>query len=312
MRHAKLEARCSTALLPKRAAAALLFLAAIGLRAAAPEPAKDYPTPLSAADALLTAAAQPGTSALDAVLGPGAMESLSSGDKTADGNDRAAFLKGAKDKTVLLSLSDTTVFLMVGYDSWPFPIPLVKGPGGWHWDTAAGKEEVLSRRIGRNELMAIGLCRGYVRAQKEYAVGAKEYAKRFLSSEGKRDGLYWPAKAGEPQSPLGPLVVKAAQDGYSTTPSASPRPFHGYLFRILAAQGKNAPGGVKTYLDKDGKMTGGFAMVAWPAEYGKSGVMTFVVNQTGIVFEKDLGARTQELAGAITAFDPDGTWRVSK
>lgn len=298
-------------------AAALFSLALAGARAADP-PTKIYPTPLAAADALLTAGERKDPSVLLAVLGPEGKELVFSGDETQDRTSREKFLAAAKDKTVLLAMSKTAVFLMVGPDDWPFPIPIVQGPQGWYWDTAAGKQEVLSRRIGRNELSVIGLCRGYAQAQREYALmnpagaGVGVYAQRFLSSEGKKDGLYWPAKEGEPESPMGPLAAQAVLEGYSTKPSESgPRPFHCYLFKILEAQGKDAPGGAREYL-KDGKMSGGFALVAWPAHYGSSGVMTFQVNQTGIVFEKDLGAQTPDAAKAMDRFNPDVTWKPSK
>ncbi len=296
---------------------ALLLASIAGVRAADP-PAKTYPTPLAAADALLTAGEQEGTAALLAVLGPGSKDIIDSGDETQDHLNRQTFVAAARDKTVLMALSKTSVFLMVGDDDWPFPIPIVKGPQGWFWDAAAGKQEILSRRIGRNELGTIALCGAYVQAQKEYAgmnpggAGVGVYAQRLLSSEGKKDGLFWPAKEGDPQSPMGPLAAKAAMEGYSTKPSESgPKPFHGYLFKILTAQGKDAPGGAQDYL-KGGKMTGGFALAAWPAKYGDSGIMTFLVNRAGIVFEKDLGPTTDDLAKAMDTFNPDLTWKPSR
>jgi len=307
-------------------ALALLTLTTAGTMAVEPTSApaqaqtaaRVYPTPLAAADALLLAGSQKDTSALLEVLGPGSKEVASSGDETMDRSNRETFILAAKDKTTLYSMSPGTVFLMVGDDDWPFPIPLVKGEKGWFWDTAAGKEEVLSRRIGRDELSAIDLCRTFVQAQREYALanpdtkGVGAYAQRFLSTEGRRDGLYWPAKDGEPASPMGPLVAKASQDGYAAaSESSGPRPFYGYYFKILRSQGKDAPGGAKDYV-KDGRMTGGFAMVAWPAQYGNSGVMTFLVNQTGIVFEKDLGPKTADIAKAMEQFNPDLTWKPSK
>lgn len=206
----------------------------------------------------------------------------------------------------------------MGPDEWPFPIPIVKGPTGWFFDTAAGKEELINRRIGRNELTAIALCQTFVTAEREYArlgtTGAPSgvYAQRLLSSDGKQDGLYWPAKTGEPKSPLGPLAAEAAQDGYEAKASGSgPKPFHGYFFKIMTAQGESAPGGAKNYI-VDRKMKDGFALVAWPAEYRVSGVMTFVVNQTGIVFEKDLGPATADSAKIMNQFDPDITWNPAK
>ncbi len=305
---------------------ALLALGTAGTVAAEPAPApaqiqtvaKTFATPLAAADALLVAGSQKDPAALYEVLGPGSKEVISSGDETMDRSNREIFILAAGDKTTLYSMTPGTVFLMVGDDDWPFPIPLVKGEKGWFWDTAAGKEEVLSRRIGRDELSAIGICRTFVDAQREYALANPDtkmvgvYAQRFLSTEGKRDGLYWPAKDGEPASPMGPLVAKASQDGYTAAAGSSgPRPFYGYCFKILRSQGKDAPGGAKDYA-KDGKMTGGFALVAWPAAYGNSGVMTFLVNQTGIVFEKDLGPKTGDIAKAMEQFNPDLTWKPTK
>jgi hypothetical protein len=277
-----------------------------------------FKSPQAAVDALLAAAAQKETGDLLAVLGPEGKEVVSSGDETADRAGRETFLTAAKEKTVLLPKTKASVVLKVGADEWPFPIPIVKGPTGWFFDTAAGKEELISRRIGRNELRAIALCHAFVTAQKEYAqtgqAGASSgvYAQRLLSSEGKRDGLYWPAKTGEPESPLGPLAAEATNEGYEAKASASgPKPFHGYFFRIMTAQGESAPGGAKNYVI-DGKMTGGFALVAWPAEYGVSGIMTLIVNQTGIVFQKDLGQKTADSAKAMDQFNPDLTWRPAK
>jgi hypothetical protein len=305
---------------------ASLLLTTAGAMAVEPAPgpaqtqtmAKTFATPLAAADALLTAGGQKGTAGLLEMLGPGGKEVVFSGDETMDRANRETFALAAQDKTTLYSMSPNTVFLLVGDDDWPFPIPLVKGEKGWTWDTAAGKEEILSRRIGRDELSAMSLCKTFVEAQREYALANPDtkrvgvYAQRFLSTEGKRDGLYWPAKEGEPASPMGPLVAKASQDGYTAAAGSSgPRPFYGYFFKILRSQGKNAPGGARDYV-KDGKMTGGFALVAWPAQYGNSGIMTFLVNQTGIVFEKDLGPKTGDVAKATEQFNPDLTWKPSK
>jgi hypothetical protein len=299
-------------------AALFLCLAIAGTQGACAPAARTFATPLAAADALLTAASQKDNAAALALLGPGGKEVLESGDAVSDRFIREEFIAAAQEKTSLLSLTEKSVCLMVGEDEWPFPIPLVKGPQGWYWDTTAGKEEIISRRIGRNELAVIASCRAFGQAEKEYAAmnpagaGVGVYAQKFLSSEGNRDGLYWPAKQGEEPSPLGPMAAVAAGEGYTAKPSAAgPKPFHGYFFRVLTAQGKDAPGGAKDYL-KDGKMTGGFALVAWPVEYGVSGVMSFVVNQTGIVFEKDLGPKTAEAGKAMPQFNPDTTWKPAK
>ncbi len=306
------------------AVAAIFFssLALTDISVAASPGAKLFKSPQAAVDALLAAAAQKETGDLLAILGPEGKDVVSSGDETADRAGRDAFLTAAKAKTVLLTKTKASVLLKVGADEWPFPIPIVKGAKGWFFDTAAGKEELISRRIGRNELRAIALCQAFVSAQREYAQAGQNgassgvYAQKLLSSEGKRDGLYWPAKTGEPQSPLGPLAAEAATEGYEAKASGSgpkpfPKPFHGYFFKIMTAQGESAPGGAKNYI-VDGKMTGGFALLAWPAEYGVSGIMTFVVNQTDIVFEKNLGQTTADVARAMNQFNPDITWKPAK
>src|SRR5262249_25027083 len=202
---------------------------------------------------------------------------------------------------------DAMAILHVGRDDWPFPIPIVKDAEGWRFDTAAGKEELLNRRIGRNELAVIEGARAYVDAQNEFASRFHTYTQLLRSTPGKRDGLYWEATDHD-VSPLGPLVASATGEGYHLgEASEAPVPYHGYFFRILTAQGPHAPGGARSYLN-DGKMTGGVALVAWPAEYGSSGIMTFMVGREGVVFQKDLGQGTAEAVKAITAFDPDESW----
>jgi hypothetical protein len=204
--------------------------------------------------------------------------------------------------------------LSIGKDDFPYPIPLVKEGSVWHFDTKAGEEEILDRRIGHNELIAIEVCHAYVEAQREYAAknasssGKGEYAQRLHSSAGAHDGLYWAAAAGADESPFGPLVASAEAQGYGTNAAGIRTPYHGYYFRILKRQGASAPGGAKDYV-VNGHMTGGFAMVAFPAKYGDAGVMSFIVNQTGIVFEKNLGPGTDVSARQITAYDPDESWQ---
>jgi hypothetical protein len=203
----------------------------------------------------------------------------------------------------------------VGSDEWPFPIPIVKAGNGWRFDTGAGKQEILARRVGGNELKAIQVCLAYVDAQKEYAMkkarqgeGLLEYAQKFVSTPGKQDGLYWEAGEGQEQSPIGPLFSAARDQGYSGKPlGEEPEPYHGYFYRILTAQGKNAPGGAQDYV-VGGKMIGGFALIAYPAHYGASGVMTFIVNHDGVVYQKKLGKDTKKAAQAMKAFNPDKTW----
>ena len=209
---------------------------------------------------------------------------------------------------------DQTLFM--GVDNWPFPVPLKKAASGqWYFDTKAGVEEILYRRIGKNEYAAMRVCTALADAQVEYFDGlhdgstVHQYAQKFLSDPGKQNGLYWKTAEGEPQSPIGPIIVYATGEGYTKGEGGKNTPFHGYYFRILTAQGAAAPGGAKSYL-KDGAMTDGFAFVAYPAEYRNSGVMTFVVNLNGVIFEKDLGPKTTDLATAMTAINPDKTWRA--
>ena len=226
---------------------------------------------------------------------------------------RERFLKAYEAKNALIPDGDAKAVLQIGTEEWPFPIPIVKKGEKWFFDTKKGKEELINRRIGRNELDTIQTCLAYVDAQREYAGkdrdgdGLFEYAQKFVSTPGKKDGLYWEAKPGEEESPFGDLFARATREGYKKT-SNKPIPYHGYFFKILKAQGKNAPGGAYDYL-VNGRMIGGFAMVAYPAQYGVSGVMTFVVNHDGIVYEKNLGKNTAKIAQAMKLFDPDKTWR---
>jgi hypothetical protein len=255
------------------------------------------------------------TQALKAIFGPGGSQIISSGDEVADRNLRERFLQLYGEKNQLREDGPDRRTLEVGTDDWPFPIPLVKAGGAWRFDTKAGKEEILNRRIGVNELRTIQTCLAYVDAQRDYATkdrtgdGLMEYAQKFASDPGRKNGLYWPAEAGEEQSPMGPLVAEAKQEGYTRkgTPD-EPIPYHGYYFRILTAQGRHAPDGACDYL-VNGKMLGGFALVAYPAEYGASGIMTFIVNHKGDVYEKDFGRKTPSLARTMKVFDPDGSWR---
>jgi hypothetical protein len=254
---------------------------------------------------------------LAAIFGPGSQDLMSSGDTVADKQRRAEFLKAYDEKNRLASEGENTV-LVIGKNDWPFPIPLVKQGSGWVFDTAKGKEEILNRRIGQNELNAIQAVLAYVDAQREYAMkdrdgdGLLEYAQKFRSDPGKRNGLYWEAKPGEEQSPLGPLAARAVKEGYGQNKASDkPWPFHGYYYRIVSGQGKSAPGGAYSYLVK-GSMIGGFALVAYPAEYGDSGVMTFMVNHDGKVFQKDLGKNTTSAAQNIKEYNPDKTWTEVK
>ena len=243
-----------------------------------------------------------------AVLCPDGEGIASSGDPVDDAAARKRFVTAlAAKKRIELSDDGALAILHVGRDDWPFPIPLKRDADGWRFDTAAGKDELLNRRIGRNELIAIEACRAYVDAQVEYAKRFQMFARSLRSTPGQRDGLYWEAKDGD-ASPLGPLIASATAEGYQAPEGEGPpRAYHGYFYRVLTSQGANAPGGARDYV-KDGRMTGGFALVAWPAEHGVSGVMTFLVGQQGVVFQKNLGQGTSEAVNAMTTFDPDGSW----
>jgi hypothetical protein len=261
--------------------------------------------------ALVGAAKTGDAKAILAVLGPDGQAIVSSGDPVADGNTREKFVAAYDAKHSLELEGNGTPTLILGDDNWPFPIPLVSNAGKWQFDTKQGLDEILSRRIGRNELAAIQVARAYVQAQNEYAaldpagLGRGVYAQRIVSRPGKKDGLFWPTPEGEPQSPLGDLAARASAEGYQT--GEKPIPFHGYYYRILTRQGADAPGGAYDYLVK-GKLKGGFGLIAVPAEYGNSGIMTFMVNQDGTVFQKDLGPNTTQLAAKIGAFVPDQGW----
>jgi hypothetical protein len=273
---------------------------------------REFGSPAEAVTALIHAIRADDKNALLAILGPEAKTLVSSGDPVADKNagerlaadyDRAHRLEGGGGK----------VILYVGADDFPFAIPLVPDGPLWRFDTAAGKDEILNRRIGKNELEAIQVCLAYVDAQREYYAtarntdGIREYSRRLGSTPGKRDGLFWSTKPGDPPSPLGPLLARARGEGYGKGQGGKPAPYHGYYYRILTAQGPGAPGGAYDYLAR-GRMIGGFALVAFPAQYGVSGVMTFMVNHDGVVYQKDLGPNTAALAEAIKQFNPDAGW----
>jgi Protein of unknown function (DUF2950) len=284
-----------------------------------PPPAvgKAFPSPDSAAEALADAAKTKDRAALKAVLGPESDE-LQMSDRAQADQELADFAAAFDASHRLVRNSDTRVTLEVGTNNWPFPIPLAQRNGQWFFDTHAGKEEVINRRIGRDELSALETVRAYVDAQREYARldrdgdDVLEYAQNFLSTPGKKDGLYWPPELDGEISPLGPLVAAAQEQGYmkSTGEKSGPRPFHGYYFKILTRQGKHAPGGKYDYVI-NGNMIGGFALVAWPADYGSSGIMTFIINQQGRAYQKDLGPKTASIAKKMDAYDPDPTWHTS-
>jgi hypothetical protein len=291
----------------------LLLLTAMPDVAFAAERQSAFPTPEKAVDALVFAARHEHKVELLKILGPGADKLVSSGDDVADREGREKFVT-AYDKAHKIEDAGTDrKVLAVGEEEWPMPIPLVRDKDGWRFDTAAGELEILNRRIGRNELNVIEVCRAYVEAQRDFAAldsDRHEYAQSFQSNEGKHDGLYWEVKDGEKESPLGPLIASATAEGYSDTTTLDKRtPYHGYYYKILKSQGEHAAGGKMDYL-KDGHMTGGFALIAFPATYGDSGVMSFIVDHNGIVYEKNLGPETSSVVEDITEYDPDETWVI--
>jgi Protein of unknown function (DUF2950) len=272
--------------------------------------AQGYQTPDEAAAALIAAAKAADRPALMRVLGPGGAEIVSSGDEVADAAGRKRVLEAYDAKHQVVMEGADKAVLVIGNEDWPFPIPLVRKDGSWQFDTAAGRDEILFRRIGRNELNAIQAALAYVDAQHEYAEksigGNGVYAQRIVSQPGKKDGLYWPAQSDADESPLGELAAAASAAGYRAGQQRAP--YHGYYFKILTRQGTNAPGGTLDYVVR-GNMIGGFALVAYPAEYRNSGVMTFLVNHQGVVYQKDLGPDTARIASGMTAFNPDNTWQ---
>jgi hypothetical protein len=292
-----------------------ILLCAVLIAWSAPTLAQEqFKTPDAAVDALVGAAKGGDTKALIGVLGPDGQAIVSSGDPVADSNTREKFIAAYDAKHAIEAEGDGTQTLIIGDDNWPFPIPLVNNGGKWQFDSKQGLDEILSRRIGKNELSVIQVAQAYVQAQNEYAAldpagrGRGVYAQRIVSRPGKKDGLYWPTAEGEQPSPLGELAAQASAEGYKA--GKGPIPFHGYYYRILTRQGAGAPGGAYDYLVK-GKMKGGFALIAFPAEYGNSGIMTFMVNHDGSVLEKDLGPKTAKLARRIDSFAPDQTWANS-
>jgi hypothetical protein len=246
------------------------------------------------------------------IFGLEAESFINTGDPVSDQASRERFVRAYEEAHTLVQSGDTRVILQVGKDEWPFPIPLVKDGTSWRFDAEEGQEELINRNIGRNELDVIQVCLAYVDAQREYyrrnpqRDALLQYAQRFMSTEGKRDGLYWETTADEPPSPLGLFLVRARTEGYEFT-ADKPIPYYGYYYKILTGQGPNAAGGAYDYVVHD-KMMGGFAMVAYPAQYGSSGIMTFIVNHDGIVYQKDLGPDTTAMAQSMTTFDPDETW----
>lgn len=291
------------------AVVAAIFIFA-GVKADAALKQKVFATPEDAVKAVITAARNNDDKDLIAIFGQSSKDLIFSGDAVEDKQRRELLLKRYDEKNSIVPQNGNMIFV-IGKDDWPFPIPLVKKGETWFFDTDKGREEVLNRRIGENELSTIQTMLAVVDAQREYALkdidgdGVPEYARKFMSDPGKKNGLYWETKEGEELSPLGPAAAQAREEGYKKSGN-KPIPFHGYYYRILEAQGKN--GGAYAYVVK-GKMIGGFAVVAYPAKYGNSGVMTFLVNHDGVVFQKDLGKNTAKTASAMKKFDPDSTWK---
>lgn len=274
-----------------------------------------FKSPDEAVQVLVAATRAGNLKKLQTILGPASKDVLSSGDSVADSAGRDKFVTAYEQKHTLKLGKNGNMYLHVGLDDWSLPIPIVKKGKNWRFDVTQGKKEILNRRIGRNELFVIDVIDSYIDAQHEYASkdcrggGRVEFAQRFISSPGSRDGLYWEAREGEQQSPLGPLIAQAATEGYTTAGNLAP--FHGYFFKILKEQGEHAEGGAYQYV-VNGKMILGFALLAYPAEYGNSGVMTFMVNQEGIIFEKNLGKDSRQRAESITIYNPDKSWKKVK
>ncbi len=297
----------------------LAWLLAVGsgglVTARAAETTRTFATPEEAAAALASAVGAEDGNALRAIFGPD-LSQIENPDRVQATNEFKGFAAALQEGFQVRKQSSTKCVIEVGTNSWPFAIPIVQRDSRWFFDTAAGSEELLNRRIGKNELSVLRTMRAYVDAQREYASRDRdgdevlEYAQRISSSSGSKDGLYWPPDLDGEISPLGPFMAEAQAEGYFGSEDLSPQPFDGYWFKILTRQGKHAPGGKYDYVI-NGNMIGGFALVAWPAEYRHSGVMTFIVNQQGRVYQKDLGAKTGGIARKITRYDPDNSWRLS-
>jgi hypothetical protein len=275
---------------------------------------RSFASPEEAIKALQGATEAKDKAALDEIFGP-EFHNLLTGDEVQDLNNAQKFAAAMAQGCTPVKEGEDKLTLEVGTNNWPMPIPLVKADEQWHFDTAAGKEEIINRHIGKDELHAIGVCRAYVAAQRQYAganpdgCGGVKYAQKFKSTPGNKDGLYWPATENEPASPFGPLVAEAHAEGYVGNTSKGPHPFHGYYFRILTRQGKAAPGGKMDYMSH-GVLTKGFALVAYPEHWDQSGIMTFIVNQDGKVYQRNLGEKTSRMAEAIKEYNPDSEWTL--
>jgi Protein of unknown function (DUF2950) len=314
MRRTKLQyGKYRWATLSRLAVAAIFMTGCVPSRSLAQQPGqRTFSSPDEAASALVAAALKNDEKGMLEILGPDGKQIVSSGDEVEDAESHVNFARRYQEMHRFVREPDGTTVMYIGAHNWPAPIPLLNKGNLWYFDTDAGKKEILYRRIGRNEISAIHICRGLVAAQKEYySAQHNEYAQKIFSDEGQRNGLYWKASENEPQSPIGPLVAAAVAEGYAKGQSGPPTPYRGYFFNILTRQGKNAPGGVNRYI-VNGKMTGGFAFVAYPAEYRSSGVTTFIVDVDGMVYQKDLGKKTEVLAKGMKEYNPDSTWRKAE
>jgi hypothetical protein len=294
---------------PKLGVVAILLMSSFPTRSVAQQQGqKTFSSAEDAGNALVAAAQSNDEKMMLDILGPDGKQIVSSGDDTEDADGRANFVQKYREMHRLVKEPDGTITLYVGAENWPTPIPIMKKGNSWYFDTEAGKKEILYRRIGENEIWTMRVCRELVVAEKEYhSARHDEYAQKIFSDEGQHNGLYWKAADGESPSPIGPLVASAVAEGYVKDQNGDPTPYHGYYYRILTRQGKNGPGGAKSYV-VNGKMTQGFAFVAYPAEYRSSGVMTFIVTEDGVVYQKDLGKMTDVLAKAVKEYNPDSTW----
>jgi Protein of unknown function (DUF2950) len=303
-------ANLTLASLTKVAAVAMVLTVCFCAGSMAQQPGqKTFSSAEDASQALVTAARSNDEKAMLDILGPEGKQIVSSGDAAEDAENRANFVEKYQEMHRLVKEPDGSTVLYIGAKNWPSPIPLVNKGGSWYFDTEAGKKEILYRRVGRNEMSSIRVCQELVAAEKEYsAAHQNEYAAKIFSDEGQHNGLYWKPAGGEPLSPVGPLVAAAVTESYATS---GPTPYRGYYYHVLIRQGKNAPGGAKSYI-ADGKMSGGFAFVAYPAEYRSSGVMTFIVDQDGTVYQKDLGKKTESLGKAMKEYNPNSSWQKAE
>ena len=292
--------------------ATLLFACLVVDSAAQQNGQKTFASPEGASTAFVAALRNNDEKALLDILGPDSQQIVSSGDSIEDAASHANFVRKYEEMHRFLNEPNGSITLYIGAENWPYPIPLAMNGEVWFFDTEAGKREILFRRIGRNEYSAINICHELVAAQKEYfAMQQNQYAKQIYSDEGQHNGLYWKVSEGEPQSPIGPLVASAVAEGYAKGKAGPPTPYRGYFFHVLTRQGKDAHGGARSYI-VNRKMTEGFAFVAYPAEYRSSGVMTFIVDQDGIVYQKDLGNKTGALGKAMQEYNPDSTWHSAE